>query len=397
MTKSMQVALFAALVLVAAPARAVEHPPLTPLPREKLAALAPLLRAGDMALIESDDKGWERQVTTITLVGAAPEVVREVVIHPERYSEFVRNIKESRVEPRPDGTFDYHWKLNYVVDDFAGVNRYVMHDDVVDTYDLTGPSNYRWEFIPSTVGGGTIVVVYGYTDMRHSGGFVEKLLKRASTLEHGLALTTQMLLLLAAKQRAERAPGTFAPYAVAAGQHMPSYQFLLDRGTVALFHRQAGRLSGISLIDRARAVPSTLMHAAADLGKWSSFVPSIGRSNDLAPREGYATAEVEQSIPLMSWTTTWWVRAAANAVDMFGTAGDLRGARMRWDARPLPDGKSELVLRASQSYDKESVVMRQLYKLEPLFEYGVNVGLDLVVMRGIKDRAEQLDVQNARR
>jgi hypothetical protein len=127
-------------------------------------------------------------------------------------------------------------------------------------------------------------------------------------------------------------------------------------------------------------------------------VPSIAKSNDLPAQSGVATVEVQQSLPLMSWSTTWWVRAAQNVVDAYGASGDLRGARLRWDVRPLGDGKTELTMRTSQqSFDRENIIMRQLYKLEPLFEYGVNVGLDLVVMRAVKERAEQLTMQQAGR
>lgn len=374
------------------------HPVLQTLPNDKLSGLAPLLRGGDIALIESDDKGFEKQVTTMTLVAAAPDKVREVVVHPERYGDFVRNMSESRVEKLPDGTLNHHWKLTYAVDSFEGTNHYVMHPDYVEMIDPTGPSIYRWEFLPSATGGGTILVLYGYTDVRHSKGFVEKVLKRAGTLEHGLALITQMTFLLAVKDRAEKDPGAFEPYQQQAGKAMPSYHFLLDRGLVAVLHKQNGRLAGISLVDRANAPPATLLRMAADAGKWSSFVPSIAKSNDLPPQSGVSTVEIEQSLPMMSWTTTWWVRPAPNAVDVFGASGDLRGARLRWDVRPLSDGKTELTLRSSQqSFDRENIIMRQLYKLEPLFEYGVNVGLDLVVMRAVKERAELLTVQQAGR
>jgi hypothetical protein len=273
-----------------------------------------------------------------------------------------------------------------------------MHPDYVEMIDPTGPSIYRWEFLPSSTGGGTILVLYGYTDVRHSQGFVEKLLKRAGTLEHGLALITEMTFVLAMKERAEQHPGQFAPYQTQAGRTMPSYRYLLDRGLVALLHRQNGRLAGISLVDRTTAKADTLVRIASDASKWASFVPSISKSSDHPSQQpGVAQIEIEQSLPLMTWDTTFWVRAAQNAVDCYGASGDLRGARLRWDARPLPDGHTELTLRASQAFDKESVIMRQLYKLEPLFEYGVNVGLDLVVMRAIKDRAEQLTMQEANR
>ena len=85
---------------------------------------------------------------------------------------------------------------------------------------------------------------------------------------------------------------------------------------------------------------------------------------------------------------------------MFGLDGDLPRARMRWDVRPTTsDGQpqSEVVLRAMVDYDHGSVVVRELYKLEPLFQYGIDVGLQLVILRGVKQQAEQLSPSTAAR
>jgi hypothetical protein len=35
------------------------------------------------------------------------------------------------------------------------------------------------------------------------------------------------------------------------------------------------------------------------------------------------------------------------------------------------------------------MLLRQLYKLEPLFEYGITVGLTLVVFQSVKQQAER--------
>ena len=59
--------------------------------------------------------------------------------------------------------------------------------------------------------------------------------------------------------------------------------------------------------------------------------------------------------------------------------------------------QSEIVLRAMVDYDHGSVVVRELYKLEPLFQYGIDVGLQLVILRGIKQQAEQMSPSTAAR
>ena len=282
------------------------HPPLHELPRERLAALAPLLRTGDFALLESDQKGWEKQITTLTLSKASPEAVREVVIHPERYEDFVHNMIGRSVKKNADGTFDHTWKLSYAIASFSGVNRYKLLPPragepvgAVEIRDPTGMSTYRWEFIPAAHGGGTIVVVYGYTDVRHSGGFIDKVLARADTLEHGLAIIVQSSLHRAMTAQAEHNPGSFAPYvAPAAGSAATSYRFLLERGMLAILRHGKGggeagqRLVDFSLIDRSRAPAARLLDELCHPERWR-YVPSFARVERHDARDGLPVVEIE--------------------------------------------------------------------------------------------------------
>jgi hypothetical protein len=43
------------------------------------------------------------------------------------------------------------------------------------------------------------------------------------------------------------------------------------------------------------------------------------------------------------------------------------------------------------------MVVHELYKLEPFFEYGIDVGLGLVMLQGVRGRAEQLTNNRATR
>ena len=49
----------------------------------------------------------------------------------------------------------------------------------------------------------------------------------------------------------------------------------------------------------------------------------------------------------------------------------------------------QLIFKSSVAYDRGSLLIRQLYKLEPLFEYGVNFGLSLVFVRGLTAQANK--------
>ena len=252
----------------------------------------------------------------------------------------------------------------------------------------SGTRHYRFEFYGAA--GATVIAMYGYTNVRNSGGVVAKLFERVPQLEHGLALVSQAALILSIKQRAQQLAGS-TPLLPAAGN--APYDFLLERGVVVLLRSQNGRLSDLSMIDQSSAQPLGLAAWIKQIGSWSAFVPTITRSESSGQQDDIARYELEQSLPLLSFRTGYGTRVSAanqsTSIDMMGLSGDLKGSRMRWDVTPGRSMASQVVLRSSVQFDRGSLVMRQLYKTEPLMEYGVNVGLQLVILRGLKLRAEQ--------
>lgn len=378
----------------AAPALPPPRPePLTEIPAAELRRLAPILRSSDLALFESNERGAMKQVSAVTLVAAPPSVARDVVMHAERYPEFVRNMDKSVVRHEPEGTFLHSFVVNYRIYSIVGNHRYVPlparpgeSAGRVQMYDADpgGVRNYIWEFVP--VGNGTVVVLYGFAPIpgdRVMGPFLEAV----PTLEYGLALTSQMALLLSVKARAQALAGKIALGPVGSAG-AGDYQTLLTRGAVAILRTVEGRLIDISLVHRVQAPLAKVMRVAGDVGQWSAFVPSLKRSTPT----GNQGVEIEQRLPLMmTWTTGYGVRTDPRSVDLFALSGDLGGGRLRLDGRELGE-RTELVFRSNQQYHRTSVVLRQLYKLEPLFEQGMSVGMHLVVLEAIKRRAEALQV-----
>lgn len=376
---------------------------LVTLPAGQLRGLAPLLRSTDLVLVESQPTGELRQLTVVTLVAAPPELVRDVVLSVERYSEFVRNLSSSQVTRNPDGSFDHSYEFSYTLFSFGGRVRYLAlprvagdrgaHGDAppVEIFDPDPARNrrYRFEFYAS--GGATVLVVYGYNSLQRSIDLVTKILHRVPSLEHGLALMTQMAFTLSMRARAEGLAGP-------AGVVMPpaggaSYDFLLERGVVALFRSRGGQLAEMTLIDRSVASPAGLIETAREASRYSEFVPTISSSSEMPPIDGVPTVSLQLSLPLVSFETRYGIRATPSSVDMLGYDGDLRGSRQRWDVVPIQGrgmtAQTRLVLRTQQSLDRVSLALRQLYKLEPLFEHGVTLGLQLVLLRSVKTQAER--------
>lgn len=386
------------LGLLVSPARAQvkRMVPLAGWPQEKIVSLAPLLRSTDIAVIESKPDGHLRQLSLFTFVAAPPSVVREVLWRADQYREYVQNFKKSIVSNNPDGSFDYSYQLSYGLFSVEGTNRYMqltanqqMAGAPVEIRDVDPNFDYsvrRFRFEFYSVYGGTLLVMYGFTEVTKSGGMIAKVLEKVPTLEQGMALVAQSTLLLQVKRRAEQvAPVAALP----APSQSASVDFLADRGTVVLLRSQGGRLSEVSLIDRTPAPSQFISALVEQTSDWKNYIPSITQSVGAGAQDTTSMVDIEQSLPLLSFRTTYGARVQGRTMDMMGLSGDLKGARMRWDLVPLRQGGTQIVLRSSMQYDRASLVMRQLYKLEPLMEYGVNVGMQLVILEAIRTRAER--------
>lgn len=372
------------------PVHAGEPHPLSVLPADKLLSLVPLLRGSEVALFESDSKGGVQQITILSLSSAPPQTVHDVVAHPELYSQFIRNMERSDVRRLPDGSLEHSYLLSYKILTMGGVHRFVIHPGATGPVELfdhmsgsNGSRHYRWEFLPA--GTGTLIVMYGYTDFSGSDGLVEQLRSRFPTLDFGMGLIAQISQVLSMKARAEQLSG--------GPKGLPStgsadLGFLLERGTMAIMRTQSGRLSELSLISRSSARPESLLQAAQQVTRWSEYVPSVKSSSAAGSRDGLAMVELTQTLPMLTFTTRFGVQSSPSAVDLYGFSGDLSSSRLRFDVRS-EGGRTQLVFRSSQSFDRASFVIRQLYKLEPLFEYGVNVGLAILIERGVRTQAEK--------
>jgi hypothetical protein len=366
--------------------------PLSRLPDDKLVGLAPLLQKGDLALIESNPDGTLKQVTLLLFVAAAPETVHEVIAHPGDYKKFIPNVTKSTWEARPDGTFASSWQLDLPVSSFDQTNIYTFEPGPTAAIDVRCPderddATYRWELKPVT--GGTVLVQYGYTDVKHSNSLVRSFMKRMPVTEHGLALAAQMLLAMNMKQESERRtrPGSLPP--LDKSVKSPGFGFLLDRGQVAVMRSfPDGKLSDVSLLDRYYAPAAKILDALSHPGAWSSFIPGVASSEERARSGPMLTYHIDFSIPLVTWSSTYDQRSTERSVEGFATGGDLHGAHYQWDLTPRSPTETLVVYRVNQRLQQSSTVFRKLVDYEPSLEHGLNVAFSLVYLRALRAKSE---------
>lgn len=346
---------------------------LTTWPRAELERLAPLAAMADVACIESNPDGSMKQVTLLAWVAAPPSVVRDVIVQSDRYHEFVPNLSRSTKEPLADGRWRSAWRIELPVSSFEGVNSYALDGDAI-LISGDDAARYRYEVLP--VGDGALLVQYGYTDVKHSNAFVRSFVKRQPMMEHGLALSAQMMFVTAMRAEAVRRAGARA--AGSPPKTQPSFAALLARGAVAVM-----RAGEVSVLERIWASEPRVADTIARANEYADFVPGVDKSYRRG--DGFF---VEMSLPIVTWASTWAIRAAPHVVDGAALDGDLRGARFRWDLSSRAPSETLAVYRVRQALDQSSVILRKLFDFQPSLRLGISVALGLVWMRAIRGHAE---------
>jgi hypothetical protein len=372
-------------------AEGVHHPTLDRLDSQRLAELAPLLVHSDLALIESKPDGTMKQVTLVMFVAAKPETVHGVVAAPGEYQKFIPNLSKSTWEKRSDGRMQSAWQLDLPVSEFDGVNVYDFDPAPAGPIDVqaTDPNDeatYRWEMVP--VSGGTVLVQYGYTDVKHSNKFVRGFLKRIPMMEHGLALAAQLMMAAPMRVEAEKRTPKGSLPTVDTRQKSPGFNFLLERGMVAIMRSQDGHLSAISGRDRAYASGPTVAEAITHPAQWAKFIPGVDESNERSRSQGNIEYRSVMSVPLVSWDTVYQMRVAPSQIEGMAVQGDLRGAHFMWNLTERGPKETLAIYRVNEPLSQSSLILRKLFSAQPSLEHGIGVAFGLVWVRAMRAKAE---------
>ena len=264
-----------------------------------------------------------KQVTLLAWVPAPPAVMRDVIVRRRAVSRVhPQPVEVDERAARPTGAGSRRGasscpspasRARTSTASTATAHRLMRGDD---------EARYRYEMLP--VGGGTLLVQYGYTDVKHSNAFVRSFVKRQPMMEHGLALSAQMMFVTAMRAEAIRRAGG-ADRSPRRRRRPPSFAPLLARGQVAVMRARRGQRARPRL--RARAARRRRHRARQRVRDVRA------RRRQELPRasDGFA---IEMSLPIVTWASTWAVQPSPHAVDEAAIDGDLRGAHIRWDLSP---------------------------------------------------------------
>ncbi len=179
--------------------------------RQDVTAFLPLLRSGDLTLVESRSDGKLKQVTVLGLVAAPPQRVWDALTDYAHYRDFMPSLAEFEIVRRegdevvaayevevPGSNLEYRLRHRHRPPTRVDISLADADGDI-----RTGA--WRWDLVACAGGQHTIVLYTLYTDVRESSWIVRQVLKSQPAMEHAMNVATGLLTLSAVRRWAEKA------------------------------------------------------------------------------------------------------------------------------------------------------------------------------------------------
>ena len=178
--------------------------------KSDVSALVPLLKLGELSLVESYPNGRLKQATVVGLVKAPPAKVWAVITDYKNYPKMIPSVVEIEVISKKGDDLVIEMEI-----EVPGSNvEYKRHDRHFppkriemwpedDEGDITR-GRWRWELVPYADGTQTILIYTVYYDVGESSWILRQFLKETPTAEHGLNVATGQVSIRAFKKAAEK-------------------------------------------------------------------------------------------------------------------------------------------------------------------------------------------------
>jgi len=374
-----------------------------------LGMLEPLLKTGEISLVESYRSGRLRQVTIIGLINAAPDKVWQVLTDYNHYTRIFQSLANLEIvrQDGNDAVLAYELEvpgsnLEYTLVHHHTPRRRIdirLADDEGDIQ--TGA--WLWELVSRAGGKQTIVVYTLYTDVRESSWVIRRVLKTSPSIEQGLNVAAGLVTVRAVKKRAEgssSAPAQTGRKSI----ELRSISNLIDvgkltpflaRGDLALVESLPDdKLKQATVMALVEAPPATVWKVLTDYEHYTDFIPNVAEAN-VVKREGRDVV-VAYEIEVPGSNVEYTRRDRLFPPDRIEAwldddEGDITRGAWRWQLVSTATG-SRTILILTLYYDvaESSWVMRQFLKSNPTTEHGLNVASGQVAVEAMKKRAEKL-------
>jgi hypothetical protein len=368
-----------------------------------LIAALPADRATDVVLVDEPAAPDAPRVRAATRVGAAPAVIKDVLLDPAHYRALIPALIRGDLEPSkpksgPPGPPVVDWELEVPLFNLSGRMALVNRPDGVTFQLLDGdfaPGRLTFT-VAANPAGGTTLFLDAVLDVKRSSWLLRRIIKRSPVGEPAVLAAAAYVALRAGALRAEHPSDRFALRPGAPPAPPPDWSpdprpLLADalaplraHGVVALVARApTERLAGVAAAVTIGAPATALATRLRDPAVWRAF-PGWAKVVRVTPGPAGPGAVVEDDLPLVDCDATW-TAVAADGPRWVATAGATRGARLGWTVGPAPENAAAIAaLSLYPRLEATGSVGRRFVEAEPLLEQGLALALAFADVAGVK-------------
>ncbi|MBI5527691.1 MAG: SRPBCC family protein [Deltaproteobacteria bacterium] len=198
---------FFVLLALAAPSASAAPKVVSPLESGVDAnALMPLLKRGELSLIESTAAGGLKQVTMAVLINAPSDKVFATITDYPNFKKFMPNIVECEVVKTEGDETEMNFEIDVPVSNLKYTLRHRhIEKRAVEISLVKGDiKTGSWRYDLHPVGDKTIMFYSLMTDVSETSWLVKKVLRAQPTMQHALNVATGIVIVKAVKKEAER-------------------------------------------------------------------------------------------------------------------------------------------------------------------------------------------------
>ena len=169
-------------------------------------SLMPLLKRGELSLIESNSKGGLKQVTMAVLINAPSEKVYDTITDYANFKRFMPNIADINVGKTEGDTTEIDYEIDVPIKNIKYTLRHrhtpkkSVEMSLVKGDIKTG--SWRYDLFP--VGEKTVMFYSLVTDVSETSWLVKQVIRSQPTMGHALNVATGIVIVKAVKLEAER-------------------------------------------------------------------------------------------------------------------------------------------------------------------------------------------------
>ena len=369
-----------------------------------LAAALPADGTADVALIDWPGTPGTPHVRAVTVAGAAPAAIKNVLLDAANYRKIVPALIRADVSRTSAGLPSVAWEVEVPFFNLTGT--LVIHErpdgaevDLIDG-DFS-PGKLIFTATPRASGGSTLLVD-AQLDIQNAGWLIRRLVKLSPAGEPAALVAASYVTLRAVALRAENAAinGARRPGATPAPPPVwsPSARALADEklaalrahGAVALVARTwSQRLAGVAVAMTLGLPAPNAIGRLRDPESWHAF-PGWSTVEPRVGPNGMG-AKVEDSLPFVDLEATWMAEPG-NPLRWTATDGVITGARLGWEIYPSTahqrrradaDGLDDV-----PRLETTGRLARKAIASEPLLEHGLAIAVAFADVTAMKTALE---------